>query len=142
MTSVKEAFLYAKEKLKKSTHPTRDAEDLLSHILQVKPLEIYTFFSKTLTSAEIDILKSYVKRRQEREPIEYILRTRTFLDCDLTITPDVLIPRQETELLAAHLIDCIQDENKILWDVCTGSGCLGIALKKHLPSLKVTLSDI
>jgi release factor glutamine methyltransferase len=77
--------------------------------------------------------------------LQYIHGQVEFFSCHFKVTRDVLIPRQETEIL----IDKIYQElsplslhGKKLWDLCTGSGCMGIALKKKLPSLEVTLSDL
>ena len=82
-----------------------------------------------------------IKRKGEGEPLEYILGAVDFMGCNLKVTPDVLIPRPETEILVSNIIPSLQ-ENQVLFDLCTGSGCIGLALKQACPTLQVTLSDI
>lgn len=99
-------------------------------------------------SLDEDIVKRYIKlleRRSRREPIPYINETISFYGIDLVVEKGVLIPRQETELLAER-VHCFFKKNNItsgiLWDWCCGSGCLGLSLKKVMPDLTVSLFDI
>jgi release factor glutamine methyltransferase len=102
-------------------------------------------FDKPLLEEELKILRELVKRALKQEPIEYILGHVSFYGCMIELTSDVLIPRQETEILLekAHLrLKQRNLEGNVAWDLCAGSGCLGIGLKKALPQLAVTLCDI
>ncbi len=95
-----------------------------------------------LSTEQTNKLISLLNRLKEQEPIQYITGKTEFYELPLFVTPDVLIPRQETELL----VDSIIKENKKrsirILDIGTGSGCIAIALKKNLPQAEVTAIDI
>lgn len=126
-------------------NPRRQAEDLIADALQLKRLQLYVEFERPLNDLELDLCRKNLSRRGKGEPLQYIRGFVEFCDCRIQVTPDVLIPRQETELLAEKIIkdlsqvDC---KGKILWDVCAGSGSLGLAIKKRIPDLTVVLSDL
>ena len=147
MRSVRDLITLSAEYLEKKNipHPRRSAEDLLAFVLKKKRLELYFDYDIPIEDHEIDFFRSLLKRRGVSEPFEYITEEIQFFDCSLTITKDVLIPRQETEILLSKAMVAIEKEggqNKILWDLCSGSGCLGIGAKKKCPELEVTLSDL
>lgn len=128
--------------------PRRSAEEILSHFLKLKRLDLYMHFDKPLGEDELDSCRQALRRRAQGEPLAYILASTVFFDCQFELSPDVLIPRPETEILvdkiAEELAAKSRDELKemTLWDVCCGSGCIGISLKKRFPDLNVMLSDI
>ncbi|HEX2582939.1 MAG TPA: peptide chain release factor N(5)-glutamine methyltransferase [Chlamydiales bacterium] len=115
-------------------------EELLSFKLQMKRLELYMHFDRPVDEKELAALRDPLKRLAKEEPIEYILGEVEFCGCKLSIDSRVLIPRPETEIFAERILNTIQ--GPVVWDLCTGSGCLGIALKKRRPELDVTLSDL
>jgi len=126
----------------KSIEPARRmAEEILADALDLQRVALYTNFDRPLTSSEMDRCRERVVRRGKGEPSAYIHGSVEFLGCDLIVTPAVLIPRPETEVWVEKTLVQLP-EKAIVWDVCTGSGCIGIALKKHRPDLQVTLSDI
>ncbi len=86
-------------------------------------------------------MREWTKRRIKGEPLEYILGEVEFFDAKIAITPDVLIPRQETEILASKIAEQISGPI-VLWDVCCGAGAIGVSLKKKFPMVTVFLSDI
>ena len=121
------------------------AEEVIGAALNVKRLQLYLDFERPLTEPELERCREILRRRAKREPIAYILGQVEFYNCQIDLSKDVLIPRQETELLVDKIVRELKKtdlKDKTLWDVCTGSGCIGIALKKHLPDLQVCLSDI
>ena len=75
------------------------------------------------------------------KPKEYEIGEIEFLGCKIKVTPDALIPRVETEFLPEHAAPYIES-NKTAWDLCTGTGCIGLSIKKMFPTLSVTLSDL
>jgi len=99
----------------------------------------------SLTTAEESRIAARVARRATREPLAYILGERWFYGMRFLVTPDVLIPRPETELLvelgSKHLRDNPANNSNVL-DLCTGSGCVGIAILAGNPSANGTLTDI
>ena len=125
---------------RKIEKPRRLAEDLLAAALKMKRLDLYLQFDRPLIDLELQKMRSFLKRKIAGEPFEQIAGEVEFYGCAITVTPDVLIPRPETEIL----VDLIakEVESGTLWDLCTGSGCVGLALKKAKPELNVILSDI
>ena len=125
--------------------PRRIAEELLSHVFSIPRLELYMQFDKPLIEQELEVLRALVKRKLKGEPLEYLIGNVPFYGCSITVTKHVLIPRQETEILldiACKRLKQLPLEGKKAWDICTGSGCLGIGLKKTLPQLDVALCDV
>lgn len=123
----------------------RQAEELLADALGLKRVDLYLEFERPLTEAEMAVCRSRLMRRRKGEPLQYIQGDVCFQDCLIRVNSNVLIPRQETEILVSKIIKELQSqslEEKILWDVCCGSGCIGISLKKRFPQLKVILSDL
>lgn len=130
---------------RKIDRPRRSAEELLSHVLKVKRMDLYLQFDKPVDEKELTLLREFLKRAAKGEPIQYVIGEVEFLNCRIQINNNVLIPRPETEILATIAIKKIKEmphAGKILWDVCTGSGYLGIGIKKACPELVVSLSDI
>lgn len=123
--------------------PKIEAEWLVTGALGLKRIHLYTEPERPIEESELTKLRLLLERRGKREPLQYLLGEVEFLTCTLEVTPSVLIPRPETEILADKIINSIKEpESKVLWDICTGSGCLGIAIKKKVPALTVILSDI
>ncbi|MBA3957897.1 MAG: peptide chain release factor N(5)-glutamine methyltransferase [Parachlamydiaceae bacterium] len=123
----------------------RQAEDLIGEVLGLSRIQLYVEAERPLTELELTRCREYLKRRAQGEPLQYIHGSVQFFDCTLKVTRDVLIPRQETEILVDKIIKKLAKldlKGKVLWDVCCGSGCIGIALKKQMPDLEVVLSDL
>lgn len=126
-------------------HARRQAEELLSDALGMQRIKLYQEFDRPLSESELTRCRHYLLRRGKGEPLQYIKGEIDFYNCKLFLDKSVLIPRQETEILVDILVKRLEKEElsgKCLWDVCCGSGCIGIALKKKFPSLKVFASDI
>ncbi|MCB1181152.1 MAG: peptide chain release factor N(5)-glutamine methyltransferase [Chlamydiia bacterium] len=123
----------------------RDVEDLLAHVLGIKRIDLYLQLERPLEEIEFNEFQKLVKRRSQGEPFVYLTGSVSFYGVELKIVPSVLIPRPETELLIDRICVQLKKENlegKILWDVCTGSGCIAIALKKKFPKLKIIATDL
>jgi release factor glutamine methyltransferase len=132
-------------KEKKCPRFRRGAEELIAHVLKLKRLDLYMLFDRPVQEAELETLRAFLKRAAKGEPVEYIIGEVLFYHCQLSIGPGVLIPRPETEILvdlACRMLRTVDLHQKIAWDVCTGSGCIGIAVKKACPDLCISLSDI
>lgn len=147
MKTLLEVTQLAAEFLQKKgiNNPRRQAEEIIGDALDLKRLELYLQFDRPLSDAELDMCRSRLARRVRGEPAQYIRGTVDFLNCKIKVSPAVLIPRQETEILVDKIIKQLSQHNlegKTLWDVCCGSGCIGIALKKQFPNLNVVLSDV
>lgn len=125
--------------------PRLQAEELVSQSLGLKRMDLYIQFDRPLVDEELAKCRDWLQRRGQGEPLQYIHGQVDFFDCMIKVTSAVLIPRQETEILVDKIAKVLAQEtltNKVLWDICCGSGCIGIALKKRFPELTVCLSDI
>lgn len=125
----------------------RQAQDLICDALGIDRVTLYMEHDRPLSDPELSVLRQRLARRAQGEPNPYIHGEVYFGDCIFQVKRDeVLIPRQETEILWEKIVQTLEKEpslqNKVLWDICCGSGCLGIALKKHFPTLNVVLADI
>jgi release factor glutamine methyltransferase len=120
----------------------RQVEELLSYVLKLPRIELYMQFDRPLIEKELTELREAIKRRSEGEPWQYIAGEVEFLGCRIQVNKNVLIPRQETEILADRILKELPITPVEIWDVCTGCGCIGISLKKKRPDCKVILSDI
>ncbi len=147
MKTLGEVLTLASQFLKERQHirARRAAEELIAHLLKLKRLDLYMQFDRPMVEGELEELRALLKRAAKGEPFEYLTGEMFFYHCALAITSDVLIPRPETEILVDIACKQLQKEDlvgKTAWDLCTGSGCIGIAVKKACPELQVVLSDI
>jgi len=145
MKQVKELFSDSVAYLEGVLEPKNSVEKLLGDVISCAPKEVYLHFDQLLTLEQEKLFKDHLERRKKSEPVEYILKKVFFYESEFFINQDVLIPRLETELLVDLVVEELKGQNlkeKTLWDICTGSGCIGISIKKKLPDLKVVCSDI
>jgi release factor glutamine methyltransferase len=121
--------------------PKRNAELLLCKVLNCKRINLYLNFDKPLGENEVNIYRSFLKRRGEREPLQYITGSVEFYGLEFLVSPSVLIPRPETELLVERIIKDYSGENLKILDIGTGSGNIAVTLAKYLPSAEITAID-
>lgn len=120
-----------------------DAELLLQHALGLNRSEFLTLGNVELSPAERDVYFSLIERRCAREPLQYITGEAAFRNLILRVTPDVLIPRPETELVVGEVIFAVKHMNKPkILDIGTGSGAIAIAVASEVPEAKVVATDI
>jgi len=106
-------------------------------------IDLYKNFDKECENYET--LLSMIERVKSGEPYQYVLGYANFIDRFFKVTPDVLIPRQETEQLVIATKKYIEKYfpcESTIGDVCTGSGCIAISIKRYFPNAKVYASDI
>lgn len=126
-----------------SAHPRRDAELLTMYLVGIDLAALLAHPERTLTQAQAEEFDSLLARRLNSEPIQYILGKQEFFGLTLKVTPDVLIPRPETEFLVESLLGRVDRTGFIeIADVGTGSGAIAIALARELPRSMVTAIDI
>ncbi|MGI6083519.1 MAG: peptide chain release factor N(5)-glutamine methyltransferase [Limnochordia bacterium] len=124
--------------------PRLDAEVLLAHVLGLDRLSLYVNFDRPLEPHEVDLYREAIRRRGRREPVAYILGEKEFMKKTFTVSPAVLIPRPETELLVETAITRIEEAGAApvsLLDVGTGSGVIAIMLALAFPLAEITASD-
>ena len=109
-----------------------EIEWLLCSVMDCNRLDLYMRFDEPLSRAQLDTLRSWVKRRLSNEPLQYITGSCDFYGREFIINTDVLIPRPETERLIDAAIKCVKDISspKIL-DIGTGSGCIAVTMAKE-----------
>jgi release factor glutamine methyltransferase len=130
----------------KAIYPDQEAASivylLFSGLLGISKTEIYDSSSKGMNPQQERILNKAVDELLNYKPIQYVIGHTTFYDCRIICKPGVLIPRPETE----ELVDLFIKENTkpgpVILDIGTGSGCIAIAVKKHLPEAAVFALDI
>ncbi len=118
--------------------PLRDARLLLCHVLGASHAELEAHPETKVSPRDTARFRDLAVRRAAGEPIAYLIGHREFYGLDFRVTPAVLIPREETELL----VDIARDATaRRILDLGAGSGCLAIAVAKHLPLVEVTAVD-
>ena len=124
--------------------PRLSAELLLSHALGLKRIELYTQFDKPVAKPELDELHNLVKRAGGHEPVAYLIGRTEFYSLELNITNDCMIPRPETELLVQRAIEFLRTRpgTQFVCDLCTGSGCVAVAIAKNFPDARIIATDI
>jgi release factor glutamine methyltransferase len=123
--------------------PRLDAELLVAKALETDRVGLYLDLNRPLVDSERNAIRPLVTRRREREPVAYILGHRDFYGRRFIVTPDVLIPRPETETLVEHALRCIpQDDACRVLDVGTGSGAIAVTIAAERPPALVTATDI
>ncbi|MHC4110888.1 MAG: peptide chain release factor N(5)-glutamine methyltransferase [Planctomycetota bacterium] len=124
--------------------PRLSAELLLSHVLAMERIELYTQFDKLVDKEQLDILHDLVKRAGQHEPISYLTGTTEFYSLQLEVCPDCMIPRPETELLVERAIEFLRTRTgpQFVCDLCTGCGCIAVAIAKNYTDAKIVATDI
>ncbi|MBR1592872.1 MAG: peptide chain release factor N(5)-glutamine methyltransferase [Ruminococcus sp.] len=100
---------------------------------------------EAVSDRDENIIREYVKKRSEGYPLQYILGKWEFYGYDFRISPDVLIPRPDTEVLVENVLSiCRRDRinSPVIYDLCSGSGCIAVTLKKEIPSAEVYAVEI
>jgi len=124
--------------------PRLSAELLLSHVLDLKRIDLYTQFEKAVGHEHLNKLHDLVKRCAAQEPLAYLIGRCEFYSLDIKVTPDCMIPRPETELLAEKAIDFVRkrEGKQSICDLCTGSGCIAVVIANNCPNAHVVATDI
>ncbi len=124
--------------------PRLSAELLLSDVLGLKRIELYTQYDRTVAEKELDKLHDLVKRACQNEPIAYLVGKTEFYSMELLVSPACLIPRPETELLVQRAVEFlrIRNDKQLVCDLCTGCGCIATAIARNFPNARIIATDI
>jgi len=124
-------------------NPRLDAEVLLSHILGKDRLYLYVHFDQPLEESELVAFRAAVKKRAARVPVAYIIGNKEFMGLDFKVTPAVLIPRPDTEILVEAALKRLGTiENPQILDIGTGSGAICVSMLVKLQSARAVTVDI
>lgn len=123
--------------------PDFEVEEWIASTLQLKRFDLYVQYDRPMEESELSSIKEGLRSLKSGMPLAYLLKKVYFWKSDFFVSPDVLIPRPETELLVEHSLRLIRTHGVTsVADICTGSGCIGLSIKKEIPSLTVCLVDI
>ena len=128
-------------------NPRLDAEVLLAQALQASRPALYLRLHEPLAAGYVNTFRELLRRRAQREPLQYLTGVREFWSLEFKVDPRVLIPRPETEVVvetALRLLShsALRTPQSAILDVGTGSGCIAIALAKELSQAEVWATDI
>jgi len=121
-----------------------DAELLLAHALKLRRLDVYLQFDHVMSEADLAAYRALVARRAKGEPVAYLVGHKEFMGLDFEVTPDVLVPNPDTEVLVQRAVEIARESNRPvrMADVGTGSGCIAIAVAHYAPNAEVWGSDV
>ncbi len=142
--------------------PRLQTELLLAHLLKMPRMKLYLNFERVLNAAETDAFREFIKRRAAREPLQHIVGSTSFCGYEIAVNRHVLVPRPETEILAEAGWQFLAERRSpdrleiaaaseqadqeigapTALDLCTGSGCIAIALAAKCPNAKLVATDI
>jgi release factor glutamine methyltransferase len=122
--------------------PRLNAELLVGHALALKRMQLYLLFERPLTAAELEAIRPLVRRRGQREPLQYILGETEFFGLKLKVDRRALIPRPETERLLELVVERLAQPPARILELGTGSGAIALGLAKHYPQSQVTAVDL
>ncbi|PID71757.1 MAG: protein-(glutamine-N5) methyltransferase, release factor-specific [Desulfobulbus propionicus] len=121
-----------------------EARLLLQHVCKVSRSQLFLQARALPSEARSREYLSFIQKRCTRIPLQHITGSREFWSLDFTVSPDVLIPRPETEFMLDHVLSTVQTDKRKIYnalDLCTGSGVIGVVLAKEL-DCQVTALDI
>ena len=139
--TVAELFRYCKNRLDFTDSPEFDTTCIFEDLLDIPKSKIY-FNDISVSDEQIKFIDNVISRRENGEPLQYILGKWDFYDLTFSVGKGVLIPRPETETLVDFAIEKLKDiENPVVYDLCAGSGCIGLTVAHHRKDSKVYLLE-
>lgn len=139
--TVLELFRYCKNEMSFTDSPEFDTICIFEDLLGISKSKIY-FNDNVVTDEQIKIAKEAINHRKNGEPLQYILGKWDFYDLTFNVGKGVLIPRPETETLVDFALEKIKDvKSPVIYDLCAGSGCIGLTIAHHRDDAKVYLLE-
>lgn len=140
--TVKEALTALKLSLSGVDDGDIEARYILEKASGIAYKDMLLKYSETISGEKFAEAEAMARRRLSGEPIQYILGEWDFMDFTFRVGEGVLIPRPETEQLVEYVIDSIKDiANPVVYDLCAGSGCIGLSIKRLRPDADVYLIE-
>ena len=140
--AVRELLSYGAAELEKLgvASPAVEAGMLLEAVCHIHPLELAAT-SRPATAAEAEKFAELLRRRAAHEPVQYLVGRAFFHDIEVEVSPAVLIPRPETELLVDRVLELLPPDGSLL-DLGTGSGAIALAVAHHRPEARIVGADV
>ena len=141
MSTLQELFSKGKSLLKDVPHPALEAKLLLLECTSLQAEQFYSFPENKLSRAEERRFYRLVRKRLTGFPLPYITGVKDFWSIPFRVSPGVLIPRPETELIVEKVLELSQRENETIVDIGTGCGNIAVSLAKELPQARIVATD-
>lgn len=119
-----------------------DAEILIGYALRLERIGLYLQHHQPLHADELALIRQYVQRRGNQEPVHYIVGQREFWSLDLFVDQRVLIPRPDTERLVEVALKHLTEAPSKMLDLCCGSGAIALAIATERPSTQILATDV
>lgn len=143
--SIAKAIIEGSQRLSAGSvaEPRREAGSLLAHVLGRDRSFVITHADNALNNDESESFRCLIERRATGEPLQYLTGHQEFFKLDFEVTPSVLIPRPESELIIEAALEVLRDDPRpFVMDIGTGSGCLAISLLHELPAARALATDV
>lgn len=129
---------------KNISEPKLSAELLFAHALSCKRIDLYLHFDKPVQESELSVFRDFIRRRLKYEPVQYITGETDFFGLHFELTPSVLIPRPETEILVEKTLEHIRTKNITLrmLEIGVGSGNISVAIARNNPLPVIDACDL
>jgi release factor glutamine methyltransferase len=123
--------------------PRLDAQILLAHTLGCKRIDLYVRSDEEPSEERRNAFKALIRKRVDGCPVAYLVGRREFYQLDFEVSPDVLIPRPETEFLVMEALRRLKGmESPRVLDIGTGTGCIALSIARHRPTVRLTATDM
>lgn len=124
-------------------NPRLQAELLLADVLDLRRLDLYLQFERLLTADEVDAYREHVKKRLQRMPVQYITGEAGFRQLTLDVSPEVLIPRPETEVLVGAVLEYLDGRAEpLVLDLGCGSGAIAVSIAHEHATARLVAADV
>lgn len=140
--NIKELRHEVTKKLSASDEASADASLIIMRVLNIDKTTLITG-NQQVSECDYNKIFSLAKRVAKGEPVQYVIGECEFMSMSFKVRQGVLIPRSDTETLVETVIRKMTDiPTPVIWDICCGSGCIGLSLAKYLKNSRITLADI
>lgn len=150
--NIKEYLRYSIDFLKTANieAPVLEAGVILCHVLKCDRTYLYSHEDRKLIEHEVELIKYMLEQRTNNVPIQYLVGKTEFMSLSFVVSPAVLIPRQDTEILVEKCIELVKTRSSAeagnckvnVLDMCTGSGCIAISIAHYCPDSRVLACDV